>query len=196
MVRINLLPIRSILRARELKGFGIMAGAALVVVLALMAVTYLYFDGRINSLRRQQAGLQNTLRRLTEENKEITRLKNRIASLTKQVDTIKKLTETRDTPAEFMAGISMAIPDDVWVNQIIKRGGSFDLTGSGVDNVVVVNFVERLQKVRKGFTPEEPFVDSLKRKEDKPLFRNVKLHHIVRQGQAGLIDFRITGGVN
>jgi type IV pilus assembly protein PilN len=196
MVRINLLPIRSILRNRELRAFGVMAGLALVVVIGLMAVTYFYFDMQISSLQSEQRRLQNTLSQLERENKKITELKGRIASLTQQVETIKKLTETRDTPAEFMAGISSAIPDEVWVNQVVKRGGAFDLTGSGVDNVVVVNFVERLQKVRKGFTPEEPFVDTTRREDDKPLFSGVKLHHVIRKGEGGLIDFRITGRVN
>ncbi len=196
MVRVNLLPIRSILRGRELKAFGVMAGIAVVIVVALMVATYFYFDMQISGLRRQQTGLKRDLKKLKDDNKKIAQLKNRINSLTKQVDTIKKLTETRDTPAEFMAGLSMAIPDEVWVNQIVKRGNSFDLTGSGIDNVFVVTFVERLQKVRKGCTTEDPFIDKNLRKDDRPLFRNVKLHHIIRQGGAGLIDFRITGTVN
>jgi type IV pilus assembly protein PilN len=195
MVRINLLPIRDILRKRELKQFVMIAVSALVVVAAICALTYVIFSIQEANLEAERRSQQQTLQKLKEKNKEITDLKNEITRLQKQVDTIQKLTKIRDTPAPFMAALSLAIPDAVWLRTIAKTHKNFTLAGTGVDNTVVVNFVERLQKLRQDFTPQQPWLDPRNKKE-KSFFREVKLVSIVASREkAGLdtVGFQITG---
>jgi type IV pilus assembly protein PilN len=198
MVRINLLPIREILRKRELKQFLILVGAALAITLVVGTLTYLYFNMQRNSLVAEKNAQQRQLTDLREKNKEIAELKKEITRLQKQVDTIQKLTKVRDTPAPFMAALSYAIPDEVWVRAISKTGKSFSVDGMGVDNTVVVNFVERLQRVRAGFTEQRPWIDPKKPKE-MSFFSNVRLVSIVaatqqRTGLAG-VSFKIVGSM-
>jgi type IV pilus assembly protein PilN len=200
MVRINLLPIREILRKRELKQFGLFAGAAVASAIALTIVAYLYLSWTISAYQTKQANLQKELNQLKQKNKEIEDLKNRITRLQKQVDTIERLTKTRDTPAPFMAALSMAIPDEVWVATITKSGRSFALDGTGVDNTAVVHFVERLQKIRQGFTAKQPFIDPANPK-DKSFFSDVNLVQVLAASGAGsgpglgTMSFKITGSV-
>lgn len=197
MVRINLIPIREILRKRELKQFGITAGAMVLGTILIAAATYLYFDMERSNLQEQAARFSKELQNLKAKNKEISELKNEITRLQKQVDTIQQLTKVRDTPAPFMAALSMAIPDEVWVKTVTKTGKSFSIDGIGVDNTVVVNFVERLQKVRKAFTAERPWVDPNNPKEES-FFTNVKLVSIVAgQSRAGLgtVNFKVVGNL-
>ncbi|MEW6140498.1 MAG: PilN domain-containing protein [Thermodesulfobacteriota bacterium] len=197
MVRINLIPIREILRKRELKQFGITAGAMVLGTILIAAATYLYFDMERSNLQEQAARFSKELQNLKAKNKEIAELKNEITRLQKQVDTIQQLTKVRDTPAPFMAALSMAIPDEVWVKTVTKTGKSFSIDGIGVDNTVVVNFVERLQKVRKAFTGERPWVDPNNPKEES-FFTNVKLVSIVAgQSRAGLgtVNFKVVGNL-
>lgn len=195
MVRINLLPIRDILRKRELKQFFMLVGIALVGVIAICALTYLFFSLQVTNLETERRAHQQKLNKLKARNKEITDLKSEITRLQKQVDTIQKLTKIRDTPAPFMAAVSLAIPDEVWLNTIAKSHKSFSLNGTGVDNTVVVNFVERLQKIRQDFTPQQPWLDP-KNKKQKSFFRNVKLVSIVASTKSsGLatVTFQVTG---
>ena len=131
MVKINFFPIREILRKRELKQFALFAGAAVVAV-ALIMVAYLYFSWTISGHQKRQATLQTELAQLKQKNKEIEDLKNRITRLQKQVDTIERLTKTRDTPAPFMAALSMAIPDEVWVTALRNRVEIFHLMEQGL----------------------------------------------------------------
>lgn len=197
MVRVNLLPIREILRKRELKQFGIMVGAFVVGTIALAAATYLYFDMQRSNLEAEKARYTRELADLKKKNKEIADLKNEITRLQKQVDTIQKLTKVRDTPAPFMGAVSFAIPEEVWVKTVSKSGKSFTLDGIGVDNTVVVNFVERLQKVRKGFTEQRPWIDPKNPKEES-FFSDVKLVSIVAgAARAGLgtVNFKIVGSL-
>jgi len=197
MVRINLLPIRETLRKREAKQFGLLALIILVSAVGLMVISYTYFSYRVSSLQQEQQVQQKKLNQLKEKNKEIESLKNEITRLQKQVDTIERLTKIRDTPAPFMQALSICMPDEVWLSAISKTGRNFTLDGTGVDNTVVVNFVERLQKIRKGFTEKQPWMDP-KQKDQRSFFGNVKLVQIVAvRGTTGLgtMSFKIVGNI-
>lgn len=190
MVKINLLPIRQILRTRELKQFATLAVAILLVTILAMFGTYWWLSTKVSSLQAEQRQQQDKLTQLKRKNKEINKLKAEIARLQRQVDTIKKLTRIRNTPAPFMAAVSIAIPDEVWLSTISKTGKRFSLVGRGVDNTVVVNFVHRLQRIRKGFSLKQPWLDPENR-EEKSFFSRVKLVQIVRKGAS--MSFTIVG---
>jgi type IV pilus assembly protein PilN len=190
MVKINLLPIRQILRTRELKQFATLAVAILLVTVLVMTGTYWWLSTKVSSLQTEQRQQQDRLNQLKRKNKEINKLKAEIARLQRQVDTIKKLTRIRNTPAPFMAALSIAIPDEVWLSTISKTGRRFSLVGRGADNTVVVNFVHRLQKIKQGFTLKHPWLDPDK-KEEKTFFSHVKLVQIVRKGAS--MSFTIVG---
>ena len=200
MVRINLLPIREILRKRELKQFALFAGAAVASVIVLTIVAYLYLSWTISAYQTKHTNLQKELNQLKQKNKEIEDLKNRITRLQKQVDTIERLTKTRDSPAPFMAALSMAIPDEVWVATITKSGKSFALDGTGVDNTAVVHFVEKLQKIRQGFTAKQPFINPANPK-DMSFFSDVNLVQVLAASGTsaasglGTMSFKITGSI-
>jgi type IV pilus assembly protein PilN len=200
MVKINLLPIREILRKRELKQFALFAGAAVASVIAVGILAYLSLSWTISGYQKRQATLQSELAQLKVKNKEIEDLKSRITRLQKQVDTIERLTKTRDTPAPFMAALSMAIPDEVWVTGITKSGRNFTLDGTGVDNTAVVHFVEKLQKIKQGFTARQPFINAAE-PNDKSFFSDVNLIQVlagVSTGPTaglGSMSFKITGNI-
>jgi type IV pilus assembly protein PilN len=198
MVRINLLPIREILRKRELKQFAILSIVLLASTVTLMVLTYLFFTWKAAGLEEERKAQSAKLEGLKKKNAEIEELKTRITRLQKQVDTIQKLTKTRDTPAPFLQAVSLAIPDEVWVASISKSGKSFALDGTGVDNTVVVNFVQRLQRVKEGFTERQPFLDP-NAPADKSFFSDVKLVQIVSSGAGssglGTMSFKIVGNL-
>jgi type IV pilus assembly protein PilN len=194
MVRINLLPIRQILRKRELKNFGITALAILAVAFGLMGLAYTYVSVKIGDLNAEKTRQEARLNQLKQRNQEINALKAEIARLQKQVDTIEKLTKIRDTPAPFMGAVSLAIPDEVWVQSMTKSGRSFTLDGIGVDNTVIVKFVENLQKIRKNYTAKQPRIEP--GKKDEPFFGDVRLVQVVRSGARGALgsmQFKIVG---
>lgn len=197
MVRINLLPIRETLRKREAKQFGLLVLIIVIAAAGLAALSWTFFSYRVSSLQQEQQAQQKKLDQLKEKNKEIETLRNEITRLTKQVDTIERLTKIRDSPAPFMRALSICMPDEVWLSAISKTGRNFTLDGTGIDNTVVVNFVERLQKVRQGFSDKQPWVDP-KNKDERSLFSNVKLVQIVSAGGTaglGTMSFKIVGNM-
>ncbi|MGO9570114.1 MAG: PilN domain-containing protein [Desulfomonilaceae bacterium] len=197
MVRVNLLPIREILRKRELKQFLLLTAVIVASTFGLMVCTAVFFSWKISALEKDKTVHETKLNQLKEKNKEIEELKNRIARLQRQVDTIEKLTKIRDTPAPFMEAIALAIPDEVWLISITKTGQSFALDGVGVDNTVAVNFVQRLQRIKQGATVKQPEVNPAV-PTDKSFFSDVKLLQIVAAGRAGglgTMSFKIVGNV-
>jgi type IV pilus assembly protein PilN len=198
MVKINLLPYRENRRKRERTNFLIYGLALLSLFIVAAVGVYWYYSDYASSLEHQKTIQQAKLNDLKKKNKEIEDLKNRIDRLKKQVETIQKLTKTRDSPAPFMSALSLAMPGEVWVSAISKTGKSFSLDGTGVDNTVVINFVQNLQKVREGFTEKQPWVNPANPKE-KTFFANVKLVQVVTAGGApgslGAMSFKVVGSL-
>ncbi len=195
MVRINLLPIRSLLRKRELKQFYVIAGAIVAIAFVLMGVVYFYFDSTISSLEATEAEKNKQLADLKEKNKEIADLKAKVESLEQQVRSVRDLTKKRISPAPVMQAVSMAIPLDVWLDRVQYTHPGCQLSGSGVDNTVVVDFVQRLQRVKKKEIDPSVAQDE----QDKPFFGKVELKRVTRApGRGGLdeIKFEISGVVN
>ncbi len=199
MVRVNLLPIREILRKRELKQFGLLAGAIIGATVAVMVLGYFALTMKISDLESDKAAQQKTLEELKRKNQEINQLREEIARLQKQVDTIEKLTKVRDTPADFMVAVSTAIPEEVWVQTVTKKGKGFTIDGMGPDNTVIVSFVRRLSAIRKDFTAKRPWIDPSE-KEAESFFSDVKLVEVVKGGAAGAgvrgaMKFKIVGSI-
>lgn len=197
MVRINLLPIRALLRRRELKQFVIIAISTVASAVLVMLAAYFYVDWTISSLQKQAASLNTKLEDLKKKNKEIEELKNEITRLERQVDTIRDLTKKRDSPAPFLGAVSLAVPDEVWIASLNKQGPSFSLDGTGTDNTVVVNFVYQLQRIRQNFTVKQPYVDK-NNPDEKSFFSNVQLMRIVAASKPGgleAVSFQITGTI-
>jgi type IV pilus assembly protein PilN len=197
MVRINLLPIRALLRRRELKQFVAIAITTVASAIVVMLAAYFYVDWTISSLQKQASSLNTKLADLKQKNKEIEELKNEITRLEKQVDTIRDLTKTRDSPAPFLGAVSLATPDEVWIGSLNKQGKAFSLDGTGTDNTVVVNFVYQLQRIRQNFTVKKPFVDKAN-PDEQTFFSNVQLMRIVAATKPGgleAVTFQITGTI-
>jgi Tfp pilus assembly protein PilN len=200
MVRINLLPIREILRTRELKQFGFVALGIFAAAIIIMVATYMLFSGKVSSLQAEQEMQQKRLDTLKAQNKEIDELKNRIARLQKQVETIKKLTETRDTPGPFMSAVSLALPQEVWISSMVKTGKQFSLDGIGADNTVVVRYVQNLSRLRHDFTANNLYVKD-DAEADKTFFSDVRLIQLVSAAGtspaagSGSMSFKIVGNM-
>jgi type IV pilus assembly protein PilN len=197
MVRINLLPIRALLRRRELKQFVVIAITTLASAIVVVLAAYFYVDWTISSLQKKASGLNAELAALKQKNKEIEELKSEITRLERQVDTIRDLTKTRDSPAPFLGAVSLAVPDEIWIGSLNKQAKAFSLDGTGTDNTVVVNFVYQLQRIRQNFTVKKPFVDK-NNPDEQTFFSNVQLMRIVAATKPGgleAVSFQITGTI-
>lgn len=198
MVRINLLPIREILRNRYLKRFIVVSCAALAGTVGIMILWYIVVSVERSNLDEHRAKLQKRQAVLAKDNEDLVKKKNDEGRLKKQVYEIRKLVQDRDSIERFMAAISRAIPDDVWLESLEKnQSRDFLLKGKGSDNNSIINFVDRLQTIKANFSDGNPYLDS-SRKDEQAFFGDVKLLEVsaAPEGKAvikGSMDFKIIG---
>lgn len=198
MVRINLLPIREILRKRDLKRFMLLSCASLAIVLALMVVWFLVANRKQTALAENRTRLQAKVEELTEQTKGLQQIAAEERKENAQVEEIRKIIQNRDSVALFMEAISKTIPDDIWLEFMEKdQNRRFVLTGKCFDNNSVMSFVEKLQKVSRDINARVLLTETTSQKS-VPLFADVKWEGIeAAKGSSdsgkGTIDFKVSG---
>jgi len=161
MIRINLLPYRVARRQRQiLQHIAVTAGViGLAVVLSVAA--HVTNTMTLSSLKDQYHDLvqQNQiLLKKIGKIKDLDKLREDVERKLKLVDTLQ---HGRFRSMETLVALSKAIPDNVWLTDVVDKGGEIQLTGLGESNKAVANFMRAL--------------------DQSALFTNVRLQVISRQ---------------
>jgi type IV pilus assembly protein PilN len=200
MVRINLLPIREILRKRYLKRFILLSCAALAVTVGIMALWYFAESMKLSHLAERRASLDKKQASLAEHNKAIDILVAKEAQLKKRLEEFRRLIEDRDSVARLMAAVSQSIPDDLWLDSLEKsKNREFALIGRGLDNNSIITFVDRLQTLKGNFSETNTYQDA-SRKDEPAFFAEVKLDKLgsateTKEDGRGTVNFKIVGRI-
>lgn len=166
MIRINLLPIREILRKKDLKQFikDSILGAGMTIV--LMIAAYFYYDMDFQYLQSQVGSEKKKREELAEKNKQLIPLKNEELRLKRQVEESRRLVERKESIALLLEAVSTTIPDEVWLDQLEKhQNQEFFFRGKAKDNKSVMKFVEDLKSIKL-------------KNEESVLFGDVKLREL------------------
>jgi len=144
MIRINLLPVEEAQRAagrRQELALGTLVIA--IAVLGLVAA-HLWQGVRVGSARRE-------LRRLTQEIASIEgpysdalRIEQQKLELREKLRVIGQLEAKKVGPVRILADLSSATPDKLWLTEFADTNGTLKLTGLGVDEQTVADFLRRL----------------------------------------------------
>lgn len=200
MVRINLLPIREILRKRYLKKFIVFSCAAFAVIVGIMALWYYAMTLKLSRLAEQRTALGKEQAALAEKNKAIDALVAKEGQLKRRLEEFRRLIEDRDSVAHLMSAISQSIPEDVWLDSFEKtRNSEFALIGRGLDNNSIMAFVDKLQTLKRNFSQVGGTQNSPK-KDEETFFAEVKLDKLGAAADAkdegkGTANFKIVGRI-
>ncbi len=175
MIRVNLLPIREILRKRDLKRFIVHAALGGAVTVALMIGSYWFYDRELTQMETKVSEMKKERDQLSEKTKQLLSLKQEEIRLKNQVEQNRKLVEKKESIALLLEAVSLAIPDEVWLEKLEKQPNkSFRLDGKSKDNKSVMTFVEQLRNIRANFTEKKPFPESGSNEQERFL-ANIKL---------------------
>jgi len=144
MIRINLLPVEEAKRAagrRQDLAFGSLILA--VAVLGLV-VAHVWQGLRIGSSRRELARLTQDIEAIQGPYTEALRIEQQKQELREKLGVIAQLEAKKFGPVRLMADLSTATPDKLWLTEFADAGGSLKLTGLGVDEQTVADFLRRL----------------------------------------------------
>jgi len=146
MIRINLLSVREAQAeaGRRTEGRLIVLGG--VFVLALLGLIDMWSRMRMVPVRAEHAQLQAELKVLESKSAELTALEKNRNELDEKLKTIELLQQRKVGPAQVLANLSDAAPDQVWLLEFTEDNGAATITGFAFDNQTIASFMRKLSE--------------------------------------------------
>lgn len=178
MIRVNLLPAQEVARAAGRRQQ--MAAVALMIAASvfLFVVVHGWQRARLASADRQLRALRAELAAIQGPYSEVTRIDQQKQELREKLKVIGQLEAKKVGPVRVLTDLSAATPDKLWLTEYAETNGKLRLSGLGVDEQTVADFLRRLGAV--------------------PFFRRVDLEETSQVNQEGakLKKFVISGEVD
>ncbi|PKN51179.1 MAG: hypothetical protein CVU55_13680 [Deltaproteobacteria bacterium HGW-Deltaproteobacteria-13] len=150
MIKINLLPYREKEKKENFaQQIFIIAGSFIVFVLVL-AWLQIWITSSISKLENQIKEAETSLAALDKKIGNLDKYKSQKQELEQKLGVITTLEENRLAPVKTLDNLAMLVPvKDIWLVKINQKGSSLNIEGMGRDNIVVADFMKRIE----GFDP-------------------------------------------
>jgi type IV pilus assembly protein PilN len=144
----------------------------------LLVVAHGWQRARLVGAERQLANLRAELAAIQGPYAEVTRIDQQKQDLREKLRVIAQLEAKKVGPVRILTDLSAATPDKLWLTEYAETNGKLRLSGLGVDEQTVADFLRRLGAV--------------------PFFRRVDLEETSQVNQEGakLKKFVISGEVD
>jgi type IV pilus assembly protein PilN len=144
MIRVNLIPAqethRAGVRQRDLAvGVVAVAGVALLFVLA-----HIWQWHRISRGEAKLVHLNEEIARLNGPFADASRMEQHKVELREKLRVIAQLEARKVGPVRILADLAAATPEKLWITELADNGGTVKISGLGVDEHVVADFLRRL----------------------------------------------------
>jgi type IV pilus assembly protein PilN len=144
MIRINLLPVTETARVagrRQDIALGALAIGGLV--LALVGA-HGWQKARLFAANRSLGQVTQELQAIQGPYTDVQKLEAQKGELREKLRVIAQLEAKKVGPVRILAGLSDSTPDKLWLTEYADVGGTLKLTGLGVDEQTVADFMRRL----------------------------------------------------
>jgi type IV pilus assembly protein PilN len=128
-VRINLLPHREERRKRARQHFGVLAGLAAIVGIAIVGAMHIINAQRIDAQSDRNAFLKSEIAKLDKQIDEIKKLRDEIAALLARKQVIETLQADRAQTVHLLDELVNVMPEGVYVRSFRQRGLRVNLVG-------------------------------------------------------------------
>jgi type IV pilus assembly protein PilN len=145
MIRINLLPVKAAQKKERLRGQMIVAASSLVATGVACGVVYAALLGNIRSQQAEIADKEAEISRLKKDIGEVGHFKNLQKELQGKLDVLAQLKAARSGPVKLIDELSRALPEKVWLTSFKESGGSISISGVGLNEEVVAEFLRNLE---------------------------------------------------
>ena len=164
MIRINLLPVREVEREAGRRQETRLAYLAVTLVAVVLAGIEIGSRLQLGPLKRQQAQLQTEIVALEKKAVEHTKLDSERQDLEENVKAITTLEAKKVGPVGVLADLSNAAPEEVWLLEFKEAGGLATISGLGLDDQTIANFMRNLGKSR--FFDNVDLVETMQSEQD------------------------------
>jgi type IV pilus assembly protein PilN len=144
MIRINLLPAKEAARAAGRRQE--LALGALVIGVAVfgLVMAHTWQKARMISASRQLRKVEAEIAALAGPFADVTRMEQQKQELREKLRVIALLEAKKVGPVKILADLSEATPEKLWLTEFADTNGTLKLTGLGIDEQTVADFLRRL----------------------------------------------------
>jgi type IV pilus assembly protein PilN len=147
MIRINLLPVQETERAASRRQDLVVGTLAFGLVVFLLVGAHTWQAARFASANRALRQLSQELTAIQGPFADVTRMEQQKQELREKLRVIAQLEAKKVGPVRILSDLSSAAPEKLWLTEYADSAGTLKLTGLGVDEQTVADFMRRLGTV-------------------------------------------------
>ena len=144
MILINLLPHREAARKRKRESFYVALGASALLGGVIAGAIFLWYAAQISVQESKNTVLQNEIKRLEGQIKDIATLQTEIAALRARQQAVEDLQADRNMPVHLLNELVRQLPDGVFVNSVRQDGQIVSILGVAQSNERVSELLRNL----------------------------------------------------
>jgi len=118
---------------------------AFVIVLAVIALTFLSQRARISFLRKQIDSYNEELTKLSGPKRLVDEYIAKQGEVSTKLNEISGIDKGRFNVVKVMTALNSAMPEHVWLTLTNDEGAKFTIEGVTFSNIIVADFMERLK---------------------------------------------------
>lgn len=152
MILINLLPHREEARKRRKEAFQATMFASFLLGLVIAGAIYWWFQMMITDQQAKNNFLQQEIKVLEEQIKEIASIEDEIAALRARQKAVEDLQSDRNLPVHLLTELVKQMPDGVYITAIGQTGQTITMQGMAQSN-------ERVSELLRNLSANTPWLD-------------------------------------
>ncbi|TFZ07305.1 fimbrial protein [Ramlibacter henchirensis] len=155
MILINLLPHREAARKRRREAFFASLGAAAVFGGVVAGAIFLWYAAQISNQQAKNTVLEQEIKQLEAQIKEISTLQQEIAALRARQQAVEDLQADRNMPVHLLNELVAQLPDGVYVTSLKQENQTVSISGVAQSNERVSELLRNLANNSQYLTKPE-----------------------------------------
>lgn len=155
MIKINLLPYREALLQKQKQQFKTLMLLALILGIALAALTFMTLNSSISSQQERNQVLRDGVAELDKQIAEIKKLEEEKANFIARKQKVEELENMRFEGARIIDTINTLVPEGLYLSNIAaKNEFDYTITGKAISDSKIAMFMRALPSTGLFKTPE------------------------------------------
>lgn len=160
MTRINLLPWREQLRKERERQFYSLAGGAALLTVLIVGYVHLHVAGTIETQRQRNALLEQEIKTVEGQIKEIKELETEKTQLLARMRVIEQLQSQRPQMVHLFDELVKTVPEGVYLTSVKQNGTAITVEGVAQSNARISAFMRNVESSRWMSSPRLNVIES------------------------------------
>jgi type IV pilus assembly protein PilN len=155
VILINLLPHREVARKKRQDIFNVSLAASALIGGLIAGLIFMWYQGQIDSQQSQNLILDNEIKRLDGQIKDIAGLESEITALRARQQAVENLQADRNLPVHLLSELVNQLPDGVFINSMKQDNQTVMIQGVAQSSERVSELLRNLSSNTPWFTKPE-----------------------------------------